>query len=240
MPPLRTLIVDDEPLARAGLSDYLGRLDWLEEAGQCANGLEALDFLGERDVDLLLLDIQMPGLGGLDLLRTLDRPPAVILTTAHPDFALEGFELDVVDYLLKPIAFPRFLKAVLRVRDKRDVTLSPAPAAPPRGPAPPIFIKQDGRTLKVQPADIRYVESVENYCKIHLAGRTLLPLVPLKDLLAALPEGEFMQVHRSYAVNLRYVTALEGNQLVVEGAYVPVSRSRRGEVRERVVGDRLL
>lgn len=243
MHALRTLIVDDEPLARAGMSDYVSRLDWLEETGQAANGLVALELLQKSSVDLLLLDIQMPGLSGLDLLRSLSKPPAVILTTAHPDFAVESFELDVVDYLLKPIAFARFLKAVLRARERLTEPTSTAPSPTNSAPAAspePLYIKHNGRVEKVDPAAVLYVESLENYCQIHTGTGTITALLALKDLLAALPADDFLQVHRSYVVNLRRVSASEGNQLVIGQARVPVSRSRRAEVQERIFGGRLL
>ena len=146
---LKTLIVDDEPLARTGLSEYVERVDFLTEADQARDGMEALHLIKTLEVDLLLLDVQMPGLSGTELMRSLARPPAVIFTTAHPGFAVEGFELDALDYLLKPISFPRFLRAVLKARDK----LLPAaiPAAPPSSaPAasPPCLHKT---TLKRKP-----------------------------------------------------------------------------------------
>jgi DNA-binding response OmpR family regulator len=118
MDPIRTIIVDDEPLARTGMSDYLGRLDYLSEVGQARDGIEALNMLQDRRVELMLLDVQMPGLSGVELLRGLRTPPLVIFTTAHPSFAVEGFELEALDYLLKPIPFPRFLQAAQRALDR--------------------------------------------------------------------------------------------------------------------------
>ena len=236
---IRTLIVDDEPLARSGMSDYVGRLEWLAEVGQAANGLAALDFLRHTPVDLLLLDVQMPGLSGLDLVRSLTQPPAVVLTTAHPDFAVESFELDVVDYLLKPVSFARFLKAALRVRERFEEVSRSAPPVPTPAPAAapePVFIKHDGRLEKVDPATIYYAESMENYCLIYTTKGKITALLALKDLLAALPADCFLQVHRSYIVNATWVTALEGNQLILNEAYVPVSRSRRAEVEGRIFG----
>jgi len=115
---LKTLIVDDEPLARGGLSEYVGRVDFLAEVGQAKDGMQAIALLERLEVDLLLLDVQMPGLSGVDLLRSLSRPPGVIFTTAHPGFAVDGFELNAIDYLLKPIPFPRFLRAVLKARER--------------------------------------------------------------------------------------------------------------------------
>ena len=245
--PLRTLIVDDEPLARQGLSDYVDRVDFLTEAGQARDGMEALALLESQPVDLLLLDVQMPNLSGTELLRSLSRPPAVVFTTAHPGFAVEGFELDAVDYLLKPIPFPRFLRAVLKVRDRlappRSSVPHPAPAAPPPEPPPEtedLFIREEGRVERLLVKDIQYAESMQNYCRIHTVNGTYLPLLPLKDLREALPAAAFVQIHRSYLVRLAAVEALDGNQVRIGDALLPVSRSKREEVERRLVGGRLL
>ena len=247
---LSVLIVDDEPLARAGLSDYVARTDFLTEVGQARNGMEALAFLERRAVDLLLLDVQMPGLSGTELLRALRNPPAVIFTTADPSFAVEGFELAAVDYLLKPIDFGRFLRAVLRARDQRSPPPppppeNPAPAPPPPPQAPPaereyIFVREEGRLERIRTADIRYAEAMQNYCRIHTTGRKYLPLLPLGQLLDALPEDRFVLVHRSYLVNLAHVDGMDGNQLRIWDTLLPVSRAKREEVRRRLLGDQLL
>ncbi|MTB52573.1 LytTR family DNA-binding domain-containing protein [Lewinella sp. W8] len=274
MEPIRTLIVDDEPLARTGMSDYLNRLDYLTEVGQARDGLEALNLLQSKTVELMLLDVQMPGLSGVELLRGLRKPPLVIFTTAHPSFAVEGFELEAVDYLLKPIPFTRFLRAAQRAVDRLRPTEStipttpemPAPALrrnPPviedadelrgnrnhrqnertpaanGGPAD-IFIREEGRVERVMVQDILFAESMQNYCKIHTAVRTYLPLLPLKDLEAALPTTKFFRIHRSYLVRLGAVTALEGNQVRIGEALLPVSRAQRSELERALVGDRLL
>jgi DNA-binding LytR/AlgR family response regulator len=243
MTALRTLIVDDEPLAREGLSDYVNQVDFLTEVGQAREGLEALHLLKEHPVDLLLLDIQMPGLSGLDLIRTLRQPPLVILTTAHPSFAVEGFELDVVDYLLKPITFPRFLRAALRAQSRHGGPAA-APAAPANPAAPEaedhFFVRVDNRVERIRFAEIRYLEAMQNYVRIHTDRGAFLPLLTLKSCLAALPADRFLQVHKSYAVQLARVTAFEGNELHLGEATVPVSRSRRAEVEQRLLGGRLL
>ncbi len=242
---LRTLIVDDEPLARAGISDFVAQTDFLREIGQAKNGLEALEIIGRGGVDLLLLDIQMPGLSGTELIRSLHRPPAVIFTTAHPSFAVEGFELDAVDYLLKPIAFPRFLRAVLKARSQ----LLPAPdnfpalpaALPLPGPAPAdIFIREEGRVERILTAEIRYAEAMQNYCRIHTGSGHYLPLLPLTQLLESLPAADFIQIHRSYLVNIHRVDAIVGNQVRIGDTLLPISRNKREEVREKLVGGRLL
>lgn len=245
---IRTLIVDDEPLARTGMSDFVGRVDFLEEVGQARSGLEALTLLRERAVDLLLLDIQMPGLSGIELVETLAEVPAVVFTTAHPSFAVKGFELDAVDYLLKPIAFPRFLRAVLKVRER--LAASPPPAAGgtpavPAAPPPPaadtdIFVREEGRVERIRTEDILYAEAMQNYCRIHTTGRSYLPLLPLSELLASLPSAHFVQIHRSYLINLRRADGVVGNQVRVGDQLLPISRSKREEVIAQLIGDRLL
>lgn len=253
---LRTLIIDDEPLARSGLSDYVNRVDFLTEVGQAKDGMEAIALLEKQPTDLILLDVQMPGLSGVDLLRSLSRPPAAIFTTAHPSFAVEGFELDAIDYLLKPIPFPRFLRAVLKLRDR----LSPAedhtsltfsksqPLAPSSSgrsanetpPATDLFIREEGRVERLLLADILYAESMQNYCRIHTKNGSHLPLLPLKELKEALPPCDFFQIHRSYLVNLAEVDAIVGHQVRIGKTLLPVSRPNREALEARVVGGRLL
>ncbi|MEM9836064.1 MAG: response regulator, partial [Bacteroidota bacterium] len=181
---LKTLIVDDEPLARTGISDYVQRIDFLEEVGQARDGMEALEQLTTLDVDLVFLDVQMPGLNGVDLVRSLQRPPAIIFTTAHPGFALEGFELDAIDYLLKPIPFPRFLKASLKARNRLIKQDNPTAPATPDQPlislqTKDIFIREEGRIERLLIADILYAESMQNYCRIITRHGSHLPLLPL-------------------------------------------------------------
>ena len=247
---LRTLVVDDEPLARTGMSDFVARVDFLQEVGQARSGMEALTLLQEQPVDLLLLDIQMPGLSGIELVETLPEVPAVIFTTAHPSFAVQGFELDAVDYLLKPVAFPRFLRAVLKVRDRRAAG-SPPPAAggTPAVPATPppvevedtdIFVREEGRVERIRTEAILYAEAMQNYCRIHTTERSYLPLLPLSELLARLPAAHFVQIHRSYLVNIRQADGVVGNQLRIGSQLLPISRSKREEVIEQLIGDRLL
>ncbi len=234
---ITTLTVDDEPLARSGMRDFVRQVEFLEDVGECRNGMEALSFLEQRPVDLLLLDVQMPGLSGTDLVRTLQRPPAVIFTTAHPSFAVEGFELEAVDYLLKPIGFARFLRAVLKVRKGTAPAVAP-PALPPA--EEDIFIREDGRVTRIRTGDILYAEAMQNYCRIHTTGASYLPLLPLSQLLDSLPQEDFVQIHRSYLVNLQRVDGVDGNQLRIGNQLLPVSRSRREAVFGRLLGDRLL
>lgn len=245
---LRTLIVDDEPLAREGLSEYLGRVDFLEEVGQAKDAMEALTMLSEKQVDLLLLDVQMPGLSGVELLRSLQRPPGVVFTTAHPGFAVEGFELDAIDYLLKPIPFPRFLRAMLKARERLSSAPdlasipSPTPAAAPATSSPPedLFIREEGRVERLLLKDILYAESMQNYCRIHTKDGSHLPLLPLKELREALPATDFFQIHRSYLVHLKAVDAIVGHQVRIGETLLPVSRPNREELERRLVKGKVL
>lgn len=249
MKALRTLIADDEPLARSGMSDYVSRVDFLQEVGQVRNGFEALEFLAGPPVDLLLLDVQMPGLSGTELVEALQRPPAVIFTTAHPNFAVQGFELDAVDYLLKPIPFPRFLRAAVKARERvgnegdpdEDMSNDESSAGSNNDvPQEDLFIREEGRVERIRMADILYAESMQNYCRIYTTTETYLPLLPLKELEAALPEKDFYRIHRGYLVNLRRVEAIVDNQVRIGDRLLPVSRGKRENLQERLVGDRLL
>ncbi len=239
---IKTLIVDDEPLARSGMSDFTAQVEFMSEVGQCRSGMDALQFLERQPVDLILLDVQMPGLNGTDLVRTLPHPPAVIFTTAHPSFAVEGFDLDAVDYLLKPIGFPRFLRAALKARDL--LFGSAAALVAPRGPSTTeeedIFIREDGRVTRVRTEEILYAEAMQNYCRIYTTQDHYLPLLPLSQLLNNLPGDRFVQIHRSYLVNLERVDGVDGNQLRIGDRLLPISRSKREAVLQRLVGNRLL
>ena len=202
------IIVDDEQHAIDVLTHYVGRIPSLEIVGAFTNPLQALQFLNERSVDLLFLDIQMPEISGLDLIRAIGGRSKVILTTAYSEFVSDGFELEVTDYLLKPVSFPRFLKAVQRV------------AIPPPGiPAEEdlagdyFFVKTElkGKMLKINFKDIDYIEGMKNYVAIHHDGTKTLAYLNMKDLEDRLPSRYFMRIHRSYIIALEKIVAIEGN-----------------------------
>lgn len=215
---IRCLIVDDEPLARKGLARYAGRIDSLELIGECEDALELDRRLKSGEMaDLIFLDIEMPVISGLDYLSTLEHPPMVILTTAYSQYALESYELNVVDYLLKPISFARFMKAVNKACDyfslktadtKRDF----------------IFLRSDKKLHRVKYSEILYIEAVENYIKVVTDNDVVVTRTPLKNLLSELPEDSFLQIHKSFAVNMERVTCIEGNILSLSGTKISVSR----------------
>ncbi len=228
---LRCLVVDDEPLARRVIAGFVQEHPLLELAGSCKDALEALTALGRGGVDLLFLDVQMPTLSGLGLLRALSDPPAVVLTTAHGEHAVEAFDLAVSDYLLKPVGRERFLRAVDRVLAERRARPAAQPAAAPAGS---IFVRVDQGLVKLELDDVACVEACENYVRFHTARRAYLTKRTIADVEAMLPGERFVRVHRSWLVRIDAIERLEGNVLTVAGREVPVSRSHRAALLERL------
>lgn len=227
---LNCLIVDDEELARRLVRSYCERLPGLTVAAEAAQPVAALSALREHNIDLVFLDIEMPGMTGLDLIRSLRRPPAFILTTAYSEYALEGFELDVVDYLLKPFGFERFVRAVEKARDYRFPD-GPGTGAPP--PATYQLVRADRKVYRIPHDEILYVESLREYVAYHTPGGRRVALGSLRQLEAELPPN-FLRVHKSYIVAADRVEALEGHQLVIGKARIPVGRSYREAVGRRL------
>lgn len=237
--PLRCLLVDDEPLAHTVLRTYLDRLPGLATwAGSCYGAVEALTCLRATPVDVLFLDVDMPELTGVELLRALPQPPAVVLCTAHSTHALDAFDLGVVDYLLKPIRFERFVKTITRLHAAGS-TEARAPARPPSSPpaalpGPPsefIFLKTDLGTERVWLAALQVVEGYGNFVKCHLAsGRVLLTADTMKHLESQLPPPDFLRIHKSYLVRVAQVERLTGNCLLVGGRELPIGTTYRQEV----------
>lgn len=237
--PLRCLLVDDEPLAHTVLHAYLDRLPGLATwAGSCYGAVEALTLLRTTPVDVLFLDVDMPELTGLELLRALPQLPQVVLCTAHATHALDAFELGVVDYLLKPIRFERFVKTVTRLHTllaERTPATGPSSLAPTSAAALPtsdsFFLKTDAGTERVRFAELLCVEGYGNFVKCHLtSGRTLLTAETMKQMESSLPATQFLRVHKSYLVNMSCVERLSGNSLHVGGREVPVGSTFRADV----------
>lgn len=221
---IRCCVVDDEPLARAGIEGYVSKLPYLTLAGSFSSALDLLEKLDELKPDLLFLDIQMPHLTGLEFVKNLLNPPKVIFTTAYDQYALEGFELDVLDYLMKPISFERFLKAAEKAKSQLQ-----------RG-RDSFFVKTDKRMEKIIFDDITYLESMQNYVIIHVNDGKLITHSTLKAICETLPGEQFIQIHKQYVINHRQVTAIEGNQVVIGNKTLPISRTYREEVMQRLLG----
>lgn len=232
---IKAIIVDDEPLARSGLESYAREVDFLEIIAVCDNALEANSALHKHKPQLMFLDIEMPRLSGIEFLKSLPNPPLVIFTTAYPNYALQGFELDVMDYLVKPYPFARFLKAVNKARDllllqKQEVTTGDPVAAGY------FFVKTENKLERVVHDEINYVQAMENYVIIHTHAQKIMTMMTMKSLEESLPVADFMRVHKSYLVNRHKILSIEGNELRVGDARVPVSRQKKQEIMEMVLG----
>jgi DNA-binding LytR/AlgR family response regulator len=237
---IRTIIVDDEPLAREVLENYISQIPFITHVGSCGNAIEADTMLQENEVDLLLLDVQMPQISGLDFLRSLKKTPHVILTTAFSEYAMDGFDLDVVDYLLKPIPFDRFLKSVHRVRERlqgQEASQGDAEAEDY------FFVKADKKLIRVDLDNVIYVEGLKDYVIIRCTGERIITLQTMKSLESRLPTGHFQRIHRSYIVNVEKIKAVIGNMVEVEekgqAKHLPIGKNYREEILS-IVNDKKL
>ncbi|WP_421773346.1 LytR/AlgR family response regulator transcription factor [Gracilimonas sp.] len=213
---MRCIIIDDEPAARSVLEQYLADTPELKLVASCKNALEARKVIKDRDPDLLFLDINMPRLSGIDFLKSLNRPPKVILTTAYSEYALEGYELDVVDYLLKPFSFERFLKAVDKAWNKEKESETAEQV---------VTIKADGKLYRIGVSEIVFAESKGDYITVHTKEKKLTFNQTLKDFYRQLPELLFSRVHKSYVVSLSRIEYLEGNIIKTGSHSIPVGKA---------------
>jgi DNA-binding LytR/AlgR family response regulator len=221
---IKCLVVDDEPPAIDVLSNYISAVSSLQLVATSNNAIEALNVVRSNTIDLLFLDIQMPQLLGTDLLRTLNNPPRVIFTTAYRKFALEGFELNAVDYLLKPISFERFLKAVNKVMDTR------IPNQQQSASDPYIYFRSDRKMHKVQVDDIIFIESLKDYIKVVTTGKTIITKQSISSIEERLPKSSFIRIHRSFIVSLHKIQSYTPELIAIGNAELPVSRMYRHEV----------
>jgi two-component system, LytTR family, response regulator len=231
---LSCLIVDDEPLARNLLTEYVRKIPWLRLEKACSNPLEAMEILRSAPPDLLFLDVQMPEITGIGLLKAVAKKPYVILTTAYSEYALEGYELDVMDYLLKPITFERFLKSVekaaqrIEARSETETTVQtekiPKEDTGPAEPLPDfIFIKDGTKLVKVRLADVMYVEGLKDYASIYTPQQKIVTLQRLKNLEAQLPADRFIRIHNSYIVALDWIDTVHKERVQIGKTLLPVS-----------------
>ncbi len=229
---IKCIITDDEPVARKGLRGYIEKIDFLSVVGECEDAIQLNTLLKTQQVDLIFLDIEMPDMTGLELLSNLTNPPKVIIVSAYEQYALKGYEFDVVDYLLKPVSFERFLKAVNRGHDLLQTEQKEEDNY--------IFVKSDKLLKKILLKDILFLESMENYVIIQTVSSKEVVYTTLKQLYESLPQHAFQQVHRSYIVNLEKVTAIDGNQLSVASYKIPVARNFRDTIFNLILNNRLI
>jgi len=221
------MIIDDEPLSRDVLRKYIGELKDLTLVAECHNAFEATALLSKEEIDLLFLDINMPGLSGISFARSLTVSPLIIFTTAYPEFAVEGFELNALDYLVKPFSFERFLKAVNRATERLTALNTEVDSSRK------IVLKADKKIYALDFSEIAYAEGQGDYMKVHLPNKVLVVHQTLKSFMESLPEEEFMRIHKSYLVNLKHIEFIEGNQVKIGKGLIPVSPLNREELIQR-------
>jgi len=229
---INCVIVDDEPLAREGLIDFVEDIDFLQLTGTCENAIQLTNFLASKPVDLIFLDIQMPRMSGLDFLKIAKNPPMVILTTAFPNYALEGFQLNVLDYLLKPITFDRFFAAVNKARDyHRFLSFSVNQSSPKTETVQDyFFIRCGSKYEKLFFDEVLYLESMQNYVTIFTTKGKYITQTNLKNLEDYFDKSAFIRVHKSYMVAIRQIEKIEGNEIFLNSFRIPLSRNYREDV----------
>jgi len=226
------IITDDEPVARKGLQSYIEKIGFLELVAVCEDAIQLNTALKQQPVDLLFLDIEMPYVTGIEFLKNLANPPKVIFTTAYERYAVQGYELDVLDYLLKPISPDRFLKAANKAYDYFE--------SKQNDEQPYFFVKTDNKLEKIQFDEILFVEAMENYVAIYTNTKKIITHSTLKALQEKLSNKQFIQPHKSYLVNINHINAIEGNILHVAKYEVPISKYQKEEVLVKIVNNKLL
>ncbi|WP_320113165.1 response regulator transcription factor [Draconibacterium orientale] len=231
----KCLIIDDEPLARDLMRSHIEKLDNFEICAECGDAMKALQELHNHKIDLMFMDIQMPQITGIEFLRTLKNPPKVIITTAYREYALEGFELDVVDFLLKPITFERFLKSVNKyyqsVQDDAPAT-QPIPSTNGKTDEAFIYVKENKKVLKVHLNEILYVEGLSEYVQIYTTDKKIITKTSMTHMSQKLPDSGFMRIHKSFIVSLSKIEAFTSTSIEVPGKELPIGRSYKNAVLE--------
>lgn len=225
------IIVDDEPIAHRIIEGYCDNLPQLLKAGNCYNAFEAIQVLNLHKVDLIFLDINMPKLSGFEFLKTLSNPPKIIVTTAYREFALEGYELNICDYLLKPFSFERFMKAINKVLDSNtkrpDIKIADHLETPER-----FFLKGDKKYHQVEIKDILFIEAYGNYAKVHLGHRTIICHEKISSFENVFPEKQFVRVHKSFIVSVSHIHSIEGNRIAIKDHLIPIGQTYKNVVNE--------
>lgn len=237
-PVLRCLITDDEAIATRGIINYINQLDFLTVTATCPSAPEAAKILKNEDIDLMFLDINMPHLSGLEFLESLETAPMTIFTTAYSEYALEGYRLNVVDYLLKPIAFNRFFQAVTKAQ---NIFGSRIVSPPGQTEIDSVFyVRQDDTFQKIESENILYAESMQNYLKLHFKDTTIVIHQTMSSLEEMLPQDLFFRIHRSFLINLSHIDRVSKNRLFIHGKELPISSAKKEEFLNHVVYKKLL
>ncbi len=229
---LKCIIVDDEPLAIEVIESYINKLEGFEVVGTCSNALQAFEILRNQSIDLMFLDIQMPKLTGIEFLKSLNHPPKVIFTTAYRDYAIESYELEALDYLLKPISFERFLKAIGKVykNTMHEPKVAQLPVEGGEAQDNYVFLKADKKMVKVSLQDILYIESLKDYVRVKTTDGQVITHQKISYLEEKLPEEQFIRIHRSYLVNIQNIKSYSASAIEVFGKELPIGRNYKNQV----------
>jgi two-component system LytT family response regulator len=232
------IAVDDEPLAVKKISGYIQKIPFLELVAECRSAFEAIEIIHKNKIQLLFIDINMPDLSGMEFVKSMTDKPYVVFTTAYSEYALEGFQVDAVDYLLKPITFSNFLKAANKVKNLIELTANSQKESI-RTTASHLFVKSEYKLIRIELDDIKYIESQHEYIKIHLISSSpVMTQLSLKSMEEQLPSDRFMRVHRSFIVNLPKISVIERNRIVFDGkVYIPVSDQYKEKFQKYIDGN---
>jgi DNA-binding LytR/AlgR family response regulator len=236
---INVVIIDDEPLARKGMKEYVADVDFLQLVGEFDHPLKAADLISKGVVQLLLLDIQMPKITGIDFFKSLQHAPPVIFTTAYPQYALDGFELNALDYLVKPVSFDRFLKAVLKAKEYYELRQQNK-TADHTNQQSDFYIKADNQFVRIAFNDVQFVEALQNYVCIYTADKKYISYLTMKSVEEYLPAVQFIKTHKSFIVNAAKIDAIEGNEIRIAQHRIPISRSEKEDVLEQLLKNKFL
>jgi DNA-binding LytR/AlgR family response regulator len=229
------IAIDDEPLAVKKISAYIQKTPFLELVAECRSAFEAMEIMSNRPVQLMFIDINMPDLNGMEFVKSLTDKPYIVFTTAYSEYAVEGFQVDAADYLLKPITYNSFLKAANKVKNLIDLTAN-SPKESTQASASHLFVKSDYKLIRIELDDIKYIEGQHEYVKIHLVSSApVMTQLSMKVMEEQLPSDRFMRVHRSFIVNLSKISVVERNRIVFDGkVYIPVSDQYKEKFQEYI------
>lgn len=236
---INCIIIDDEPLARKGLKEYIADIEFLHLTGEFDNPLKATELISRGEVQLIFLDIQMPKITGIDFFKTLTKAPPVIFSTAYPQYALEGFELNALDYLVKPVSFDRFFKAALKAKEYYEIREKNVAEANNHSPNY-FFIKADNKLVKLLFEDILFVEALQNYVVINTKDKKYITYLTFKSVEEYLPTDKFIKTHKSFIVAAEKIESIEGNTIRIGAHDIPISRNLKEEVMESLLKGKFL
>jgi len=232
---INCIAIDDEPLALRQIADFIRQTPFFKLVGECKSAFEAIEILDKHPVDLMFVDINMPELSGMEFIRSLSKKPEVIFTTAYSEFAIEGFKVDALDYLLKPIGYSDFLKAANKAKSYFDM-LSKANGKPEDDVDECLFVKSEYKIVRINLSDIKYIESMREYVKIHTINtKPVMSLMSMKSLDEKLPSDRFLRVHRSFIVNLKQITTIERSRIIFDrDIYIPISEQYKDKFQDYI------